>query len=391
MFVINKNAKNNESKNVLSKQEKIKQQLIEYIYETITLRNFDYEILKVKSNLELLVQNKFFASVNFHGSSCLLVFVKINNCYYSYLIDRNTLSYNYKKTVLENVKITNVNIKLTSDIYDGTIFDGIYSFVGKTFIITDTYFFKGEDFTGIEMEKKISVITNYLSESCNKNSDDDLVLAINEIYPLNKTEHIIKSVIPKLSSNIKVKGLTFFPEKSGKKLLFMFENEKYKNNDVSITTKTENLIDRDKSLIDSSKQDDKYVEGMQIDSDDMLLFEPKFDKNKSIYIPKKNTKDKKYVFQMVKTKDVDVYVLNIVDSVKKDGKNKLKKIKVCLAYIPNTEKSQWCNDLFSSQNNLSNNGILVNCKYHTNKNKWEPISIDENAKKPSYVSDFDII
>ena len=72
--------------------------------------------------------------------------------------------------------------------------------------------------------------------------------------------------------------------------------------------------------------------------------------------------------------------------VMKDGKKRLKVVKVGIAYIPNIEKSKWCKEIIESRE--SNNGILVHCCYHKDKYKWEPMKIANDNSKPSMVSEF---
>lgn len=88
---------------------------------------------------------------------------------------------------------------------------------------------------------------------------------------------------------------------------------------------------------------------------------------------------------MKKTDTSDVYILNIVEPVDKNGKVFMKRKKIGLAYIPNMERSKWCKDVSDDRED----GILVNCKFHTDKMKWEPIEIAK-TKRPSFITDFDV-
>jgi hypothetical protein len=104
----------------------LKQQLINYIYNIVDLSRFKFELLQYNIELPQLVERKYFVSVNFSGLSCLLVFAKIKDKYHSFLVERKTLSYNSSKVDINVVKLFNVHLKLDPEIYNGTIFDGIY-------------------------------------------------------------------------------------------------------------------------------------------------------------------------------------------------------------------------------------------------------------------------
>ena len=112
-------------------------------------------------------------------------------------------------------------------------------------------------------------------------------------------------------------------------------------------------------------------------------------KQKKVYIPKDETDPTKYVFEMKKTEIPDVYILSCVELVIKDSKKYLKRIKIGLAYIPNIQCSMLCNEFIKKmEENGNTENLLVNCKYHEDKHKWEPISIS-SSKRPSFINEFE--
>ena len=130
MYRINQN--NIDSNNKFDGANQLKQQLVNYIYNAIDISRFKYELLQYETELHQLLEKKYFLSVNFSGSNCLLIFPKIKNMNHSCLIDRKTLSYNQQKVNINNVTTYPVNLKLDREIYEGTIFDGIFIFEGST-------------------------------------------------------------------------------------------------------------------------------------------------------------------------------------------------------------------------------------------------------------------
>lgn len=108
---------------------------------------------------------------------------------------------------------------------------------------------------------------------------------------------------------------------------------------------------------------------------------------KNVFIPKSGKKDLDYIFEMKKTDMIDVYNLNVVEPTIKEGKTLLKRIKIGLAYVSGLERSKWCQRVIDE----NNGSVLVNCKFHDEKQKWEPISVADEAKKPSLSTDFIVV
>jgi len=350
-----------------------KQSLINFIFNNVNLSKFRYDILQYESDLPKLLQQKYFVSANFSGSNCLLVFCKIRDKYHSFLVDRKTLSYNVNKINFDNVKIFNIKVKLDVEIYKGSIFDGIYiqTKKGKTFVITDVYMFKGNNFTASQIDSKILSVLSYLKSNYNYDDPSNtLCLTVNRLYKLDEIETLIKTDIPKLKDFI-IKSICFYPNISGTKSIFRLDNEKC---EPKFQPKFRQEYVKHEFVKPETLENAEMIPNIETVHN--------VETTKQVYTPKKN---KKYVFDMRKTNTTDVYMLNIVDPVMKNGKKQLKLIKVGIAYIPNIERSKWCKEMTESRDN-----ILVHCEYHKDKYKWEPKSLAEDAQKPSLVSDFNL-
>jgi hypothetical protein len=369
------------------KHNSFNQQIVNYIYSTIDLFRFKYEILKFDSDLTELLKQKYLVSANFSGSSSLLVFTKINDKFNSCLIDRSTLKYNQNKINFNAVEISNVNLSLEPSIYNGTILDGI-NYKNKNeniFIISDIYYFKGQDFTNTKLDIKLHTILTYLKTNYDENNkNNNIILTVNKTYSITETDHLINNVIPNMKS-ISVKGICFYPEISGSKLIYSFNNDKCANTNMISNIKTNQIL--------PVKNNTQFNQEINQKSN-INLNAKKY--KKTIYLPLK-MKDINYVFEMKKTDIPDVYHLNAVELVESEEnnleiKNKiLRRKRISLAYIPNIEKSNWCKNAFKNINFEGNycacDKILVNCKFHIDKQRWEPISIS-NASRPSFISDF---
>ena len=371
-----------------------KQQLINYIYSTVELSNFKYKVIEYEHELPLLVKQRHFVSANFSGSNCLLIFVKILNKFYSYLIDRKTLSYNQHQVVLETVKIYPVTVRLDNSIYDGSIFDGILinnsqgqgQQQERTFVITDVYIFRGRNMSVDKIQYKIMNLVAYLKANF---KDDDkmnnLKLTVNKLYEPEKIESLIKD-IPNMK-NYNIKGLAFYPETSGTKLIFMLDNDnrsaRQEIKPMQIKTDRPHNIGNKMDMSDKSNIGDKSNTG---DKSNMSNKSDEYQDNKKTNIRYVcRTDDPVYAtFELKKTKDTDVYKLYLVETVKRDNKIVLKSKKMGIAFIPSTTCSVMCREVFSK--NISSR-VLMKCRFVSDKNKWEPIDIDSTAKYPTNISE----
>lgn len=344
----------------------ITEQLVSYIYNSVDLSKFKYEQIQFENDLSKLLKQKYFVSANFLGTPSLLVFCKIKDKYYSFILDRQTLSYNIKKVEMNKVKIDMQKINMDLTIYAGSIFDGIYMRAENkdTFMISDVYRFRGEDYTHMSLEMKLYSVIEYLKQNYDvADRTNTCELSINKIFPVAKTEYFCKSVIPAIKT-YKTRGLVFYPEESGTKLIFLFGNEK------KVSEKRE-------------QKDDKLEEKIKSDP---------LNKTDTKYI---NTagKDVFAILEIKQTENIDVYKLFAVEKTKEnvDGKLRtvLKRVKMGLAYVVGIQQSNFCRNLFIDNKNKN---ILVKCKFNNEKSKWEPIEKVDNSsndKIPTLIDDIE--
>ena len=234
------NGANNHEKfkeNYQNKYKETNQELIKYIYSTIDISLFKYDLLKFEHQLNKFLTDTYYVSPNFYGKNCFLVFTKIKTKYYSFLIDRRQLSYSLDKVQFDNVYIHHCNVDIDLSIYAGTIFDGVYIKRGNTFeyIITDVYYFKGTDYTGTKLKHKLYEIEIYLDNigsHFNKekfNNRTNLELKINKLYDVTNIRQFMEHDIKLYQDKYQIRGTCFYPEMSGTKLIYLFENTEMNN------------------------------------------------------------------------------------------------------------------------------------------------------------------
>jgi hypothetical protein len=350
-----------------------KKLLVDYIYSNINISKFKYKLLENYSDLANFQESqKFYVSANFSGSNCLLVFCKIKGKSYSFMVDRKTLSFNSEQIKYESVNIMPIKIQLETSIYNGTIIDGIFikhdKKKEKFFVITDLYMFRGVTTEKDKINIKLSNIETYLDY--NMKSCQNLILTINKLYELENIDKLVNDDIKK-THDFHVRGLSFYPEISATKLIYVFNEDK----DKKILNKNNN---------DNSKENKEII--IPTTNNNTLVSETKKTKIKYSIKSEFKGQDIIYILELKKTEISDVYKLFVVEEVEKDDKKILKTKKMGIAYIPTKDISQKCRDIF---NKNVNGRALFKCQFDDIKNKWIPLDEVKNVKVPNKISEIE--
>jgi hypothetical protein len=339
-------------------QANIRSELLGYVYDTINLSRLNYKILEYGEDLQMLNEKKYFIAPNYTGSNCLLVFIRLRDKYFSFFVDRKTLTYSFKSLNLNKVKIYPVEYNLTEEIYKGTIFDGILlpEVNGqRTYMIYDTYRFLGNDMLNDKLDYKMINISTYLSTFYHSSPTARNGLAINELHGLFEIDRII-SQDTHLAHIDFIKGLVFYPEVSGTKLIFMYPFAP-KQTDMS----------QQKFSYSSRKGHEEY----QHTSKKSFTYK---DETSSISMPNKKIN---LICRMKKTGLSDVYKLYLE---KKRSKGKIFYKKIGMASILTLDKSKFCNELMKKKTS-----VFVKCSYNPKTKNLIP----EKKSKKKYIDNIE--
>lgn len=339
-----------------------KNMIIKYIYDSIDLKKYKYTLLKYEEDLARLESEKYYITPNYNGLNSLLVFKKIRQKYFSFIIDRKTLSFNYNQLNINKVKIIKVNISLDEKIYDGSIFDGVLLYGKdknrkKIFIINDVYYFNNKDKQQELIMNKIIQINTYLKKNYKPDKDlDNTILNVNKLYNIKNIKELINIYIPSSYYKNSIKGVCFYPEISGMKLIFLFNNT-YKENSPQQFIKEPPIFFNNKNNQNNNNLYDNTL------SNDLI-----FSKN-----------NKTAIFKMKSTEIVDVYNLFTSKKINYNNRNAIILKKHDIAYIPTKEMSIYFQNIFTNKDS-----IMVECEYCSEKNKWIPKKVSD-AKLPDYI------
>ena len=98
-----------------------KQRLLDFIYSSVDLSKYRYEMIETNTDLPKIFNKNFYLTPNFVGNNCLLVFTKLRDKYYSFLIDRKTLSYSKNRVDISKVDFE-IYFRKAMSVYEGIDF-----------------------------------------------------------------------------------------------------------------------------------------------------------------------------------------------------------------------------------------------------------------------------
>lgn len=353
----------------------IKSYLLDYLYNKIEVGEHKYTVIKNIGDIYDLKSKKYYLSANSCGINSILIFMKKDGEYYSYLVDRRSISYNRQSLNKTNVRITEVKLAVDLKLYDGTILDGIIidndsnmignsssvnlSETGKkentgkmNFMVTDAFVLGGKSLITMDYKKKM-YMCSFMFEKLISNSDksNNISIHISRPYELNEIKTLFNETIGKNLKIYNIKGITFYPQFSGTKLIYIFDkqDDKYKNELIDGTAKINSLgsIDDDEDTFEYS--DKKRIFKFELVNpecvDDIVLN-----------------------LEMKKTHISDVYKLYGIFVNKHEKSEIYIKKKIGFAYIPTYVLSIKCKLYF-----LNRESVVMSCKFNTNKNKWIPV------------------
>lgn len=344
------NNTNNSFKDINSN---IKTAILDYLYNKIEVNDHKYIIIKNISDVYQLKNIKHYMAANSCGINSLLIFIKKDDNYYSYLIDRRSISYNRQSLNIAKVRFIEIKLPVSFKIYDGTILDGILidSMNSKMeFMITDAFMLNGKSLITMDYKMKMYMMEE-LVKNFSHDSTGNINVYVSRPFEINQFNSLFSEYISSNVVKYNIKGITFYPNMSGTKLIYIFD----KNDD-----KLRNELCSEINKGDKGDKDDNDYKG---DKDD--------NKNSNLKIVYKyelvNIEDDKLIecnLEMHKTDIPDVFKLF---GIFLSSGVYIKK-RIGIAYIPSYKLSLKCKSHF-----MNKNIIIFTCKLDVNKNKWIPV------------------
>jgi hypothetical protein len=304
-----------------------KNNIIDYIFKTIDLSKYRYNMLESIQQLSYLKTTEHYVSPNYKGFNYILVFTKYNNIPYCAAIDRKQLSYHRNKIDIKLLQIYKIKVIGFSAIFRGTILD--CKMIKNIMLIKDCFQLMGNMILDMDHIEKMIYMDNIINEQFQKDYCSNFTFKINTIYRYNMLNEIVKNIIP--NSKLLIQGLVFYPKKSG----------------ISIVFLDKKIIDTNKvSIIDSGPSIKNESYHMIHDLKNFLV-----SRN---YSYESDGKRKQLIVERTLISDV----FNVYDDDEKIG----------IAHIPNIKTSLYCYENIKTKH-------LCQCIFNKQFNKWMPLKV----------------
>jgi hypothetical protein len=339
--VVHEKFKVGASNGLVITDNRIKTELVDYLFNNVDLSKYRYNMLSNLQKLEFLKTNPHYVAPNYKGINYLMVFKSINNNKYCVLIPKKNLSYHRNQCNVKNLFVIRLKVDVAESMFNGTILDGKVISSNEEdnlinlFLIKDCYYLMGNNLEGMEMKQKMMHMNTIIKNNFNgKNTCNNFEFKLNNLLEYQSLEQIIENIKNK-KTKIKTVGLEFFPKYSGITIVYLSE----KNSDKNMTIQSNNS-----EVVHNSVESFTYNLIHNLTS----VLEGR------VY-PYENSKKIRKLY-LEKTEISDVY--EVLDEDEKIG----------IAHIPNFKISKMCRE------NIKNKS-LVKCCYNDKFKKWIPLEI----------------
>ena len=208
----------------------IKNSIINIIYQELNMYNYRYQLLDSK-NIDVLKKETFYITPHIIGTNCWIVYYSIANVKYHVIL--------YKKDLKQMKNQININFLkvftfdyfnktgIYNDLYNLTILEG--KFIPEEinnpkpiFLIQDMLIYSGQKILTKNIPDKIKLIEQLLP-ILNNGLDNKFSIKLSGIYIYDQIGDLIFNKIK--NSKFKINGLIFLPEKSGRNIIYLNDNE----------------------------------------------------------------------------------------------------------------------------------------------------------------------
>ena len=313
--------------------------ILDIIYNKLNISLFKYQMITSIDQLDVIKNNTFYVIPHIMGVNCWIMFCEIDGCKHQVIINKKDLKYYRNQIDVAALKIytfnyNNNDMRLT--IFDGKFIINVEN--SLTYNIHDIYIYKDEMMLTKKLSDKIKLLDVVTMTNMNNNILNAFNIYVASIYDVNQLNDLIFNKIKKCK--LKINGLIFVPEITGKNYIYINNAEFSRSRDVIDPT------------IINTRYKNLSIPAIPLQMRVETQLEPHFN----------NT----FVFK--KTSITDVYELYHYDNKNKLYMNITRDKRIGIAYIPDIKTSHYCKKKGDECD------IFINkCMFNVKFNKWMPI------------------
>jgi hypothetical protein len=206
----------------------LKNKIINYLESSIDKFKLCDNIIIEEENLLTIKNDSYVAVPNIVGDDYLFVAVKLQDIFYVILIEKKTLQ-NMQNINYNELNMISIRIRLSIDVYKGTIFDGRIVNLGgcSAFIINKIYKLYGDDMIDNTIHEVYKNAEKFIDESYIIDSNmNSILFKLNRIYELDELDKLINEKIP--NSKFKFSSIDFIASDLSKTFRYYYTNQDYK-------------------------------------------------------------------------------------------------------------------------------------------------------------------
>lgn len=323
----------------------IKNIIINTLYNELNISTFRYQLIDSITNLENIKKEPFYVTPHIMGVNCWIIFFEHEKKRYQFIINKKDLKFYQNQININQIKIYNFwcnhHLSGLNELYPLSVLDGRFIINNQDnnliYIIQDILILGGNKLLTKNLSDKTKTIDK-LIPNINRCLENKFTMKVAGIYAIDQIGDLVFNKIK--NSKLKINGLIFLPEKSGKSYIYINDNEFIQlrtqiSNDIICKQYTSLSVPAIPLQMSNKSQLDNSLEN-------------------EFVLKKTNIAD---VFEVYNLIDNDKIYLNI------STENMMG-----IAHIPDIKTSHYCKMMGN------NNEIFINkCTYNNKFKKWMPI------------------
>lgn len=201
-----------------------KKKILDFLLNNIEPFNFKYNNIHDEKTLLKIKNTQYFVSPNISGDNYIFIATKINGIYYNVLVNKSFIN-DIKNINYNNVIILSIKIRLCTNTYNGTIFDGKIVNLGgcSVFLINDCMMLYGQNLLENIITERFQKTNTFLDKSYIIDNNMNVIdFRLNKLSKIDDIKDLVYNRMKK--SKYRFDSLIFTPKINNDKYIYNLTN-----------------------------------------------------------------------------------------------------------------------------------------------------------------------